>query len=121
MSAAAIPRFIRHAAVTLIKDPPHPYPAPWVALLEHGTHDGAGRFPRAHFHTGEELEGEMVDAGLELVSVCAVEGPSGLAFEDLPEADENLHQAAMTLVRAVGHLPGIRDMSNHMMAIGTVR
>lgn len=29
--------------------------------------------------------------------------------------------AALTLVRATGHLPGVRDITNHLMAIGSVR
>ena len=52
--------------------------------------------------------------------MCAIEGPDGLALEQLGEADEDLHQAALMMVRKVGHLPGIRDMTNHMMGIARV-
>ena len=117
--AAAIPRFIRHAVLTLGEGIPHPYPADWVSLLEHGSAARGGRFPGAHFHTAEELEGELSQVGLIDISVCAIEGPDGLALEQLGEVDEDLHQAALMMVRKVGHLPGIRDMTNHMM--GTAR
>jgi len=118
--AAAIPRFIRHAVLTLGEEIPHPYPADWVSLLEHGTAARGGRFPGVHFHTAEELEEELSQVDLTDISVCAIEGPDGLALEQLGEADEDLHQAALTMVRKVGHLPGIRDMTNHMMGIARV-
>jgi SAM-dependent methyltransferase len=119
--AAAIPRFIRHAVLTPGEDIPHPYPDDWISLLEHGTAARGGRFPGAHFQTAEELEEELGQAGLTDISVCAIEGPDGLALEQLVEPDEDLHQAALTMVRKVGHLPGIRDMTNHMMGIARVR
>jgi SAM-dependent methyltransferase len=117
--AAAIPRVVRHAALTLGRKTPHPYPADRVALLEHGHAPAWGRFPGAHFHTAEELEEELRDSGLVDVEVCAVEGPDGLAFEHLDVVDEDMHLAALRLVRMVGHLPGVRDLSNHVM--GTAR
>lgn len=118
--AAVIPRFGRHAALTLGEPPPHPYPPDLITLLEHGSAAGGGRFPGAHFHTGEELEGELAQAGLNNVSVCAIEGPDGLAFEQMRTVDEDVHQAALRIVRTVGHLPGIRDMSNHTMGMAQV-
>jgi SAM-dependent methyltransferase len=118
--AAAIPRFARHAVLTLAEGVPHPYPPDWIALLEHGIPPAWGRFPGAHFHTSEELEDELRHAGLVNVSVCAVEGPDGLAFEQLREVDEDLHEAALRIVRSVGHLPGVRDMTNHMMGMAQV-
>jgi SAM-dependent methyltransferase len=118
--AAAIPRFTRYAMLSLGVRPSHPYPPEWVALLEHGLPAGNGRFPGGHFHTGEELADELIDAGLGDVTVCAIEGPAGPGLELLPETSEEVHQAALTLVRAVGHLPGIRDISNHIMGMGTV-
>jgi SAM-dependent methyltransferase len=120
--AAAIPRFARLAVLTLAEGVTHPYPADWIALLEHGRPPDWGRFPGAHFHTAEELEEELGLAGLVNVSVCAVEGPDGLAFEQLREVDDDLHEAALRMVRSVGHLPGAREMTNHLMGIGrTVR
>jgi len=117
---AAIPRFIRHADLTLGKEVAHPYPADLVSLLEHGTATHGARFPGAHFHTAEELEEELSQVGFTDISVCAIEGPDGLALEQLSETDEDLHEAALMMVRRVGHLPGIRDMTNHMMGIARV-
>lgn len=118
--AAAIPRFGRHASLILGQPEAHPRPAELVALLEHGSPAGGGRFPGAHFHTAEELQGELRDAGLRDVDVCAVEGPDGFALEQLREVDESVHRAALTMARTVGHLPGIRELSNHMMGIARV-
>ncbi len=118
--AAVIPRFIRHAVVTLAEDIPHPYPQEWIDLLEHGTPTPGGRFPAGHFHTAEELEGELLAVGLVDVELCAVEGVAGLALEQLPDDDPELLSAALTLARKTGHLPGIRDNTNHLMAVGRV-
>lgn len=118
--AAVIPRFTRHAVVTLGEDVPHPYPQAWTDLLEHGTPPTGGRFPGGHFHTAEELGAELVEAGLGEVELHAVEGVAGIALEQLPGTDRELLDAALAIVRRTGHLPGIRDISNHLMAIGTV-
>ncbi|GAA3564197.1 class I SAM-dependent methyltransferase [Kribbella ginsengisoli] len=117
--AAAIPRFIHHAAVSLGKTPPRPYPQAWINTLESGTPTPGGRFPAGHFHTAEELDAEFQAAGLSKRELHAIEGAAGFALEQVP-ADEALLQAALTLVRRTGHLPGIRDMTNHLMAIGRV-
>ncbi|GCD89387.1 bifunctional 2-polyprenyl-6-hydroxyphenol methylase/3-demethylubiquinol 3-O-methyltransferase UbiG [Nocardioides sp. LS1] len=117
---AAIPRLARHTQMTMVGGLPDPCPADWVALLERGEAPDWGRFPGAHFHTAEELEEEMGEAGLTDVTVCAIEGPDGLALEHLTEADDALHEAALRMVRAIGHLPGVRDMSNHVMGIARV-
>ncbi len=118
--AAAIPRFIAHAALFLGQETPHPYPADWIALLEHGTPPAGGRFPGAHFHTVEELQSELEEAGLVDVMVCAIEGPDGLALEELPRINDAQLQAAIMTARAVSEIPGIRDMSNHIMGIARV-
>lgn len=118
--ASAIPRLARHAQMTLREGVPQPYPPDWVGLLERGEPPQFGRFPGAHFHTADELERELLDTGLLDVAVCAIEGPDGLALEQLPSVDEALHQAALSVVRAVGHLPGVRDLTNHMMGIARI-
>lgn len=118
--AAAIPRFARLAVLTRAEGVPHPYPSDWISLLEHGDPPGWGRFPGAHFHTTEEFDEEFQDAGLVNVSVCAVEGSDGFAFEQVGKVDEEVHQAALRVVRAMGHLPGVRDLTNHMMGIAQV-
>jgi hypothetical protein len=118
--AAVIPRFIRHAVVTLAEDIPHPYPKEWIDLLEYGTPTSGGRFPGGHFHTAEELEAEFLDLGLRDVELCAVEGIAGLALEQIRGDDPELLGAALTLARRTGHLPGIRDITKHLMAVGRV-
>jgi SAM-dependent methyltransferase len=118
--AAVIPRFISHAAVSLGEETPDPYPASWIQLLEAGRPVAGGRFPAGHFHTAEELETELLTAGLRNIELHAIEGSSGLALEQLSDGDEELLQAALTIARRTGHLPGIRDMSNHLMGVGRV-
>lgn len=118
--AAAIPRLARLAAMAAGDVVPDPWPAAWTALLEHGAPTGAGRFPGGHFHTAEELGEEMAEAGLVQVSVCAVEGPDGLGLEQVARVDEAVHQAALRVVRDLGHLPGYRDLSPHVMGIAQV-
>lgn len=118
--AAAIPRFMRHAALSLAKDVPVPYPPEWVELLASGTPPPADRFPAGHFHTAEEFHAELADAGLFDVEVHAIEGIAGPPLEQLTERDSELLAAALSLVRRTGAIPGIRDMSNHIMGIARV-
>lgn len=79
--AAAIPRLVRLASMTLGAPVPDPWPESWTELLTHGTAPRVGRFPGGHFHTGEELEDELAAAGLVEVEVVAIEGVAGLALE----------------------------------------
>lgn len=69
------------AVLTLGEEVPHP--ADWVSLLEQWTAARGGLFPCAHFHTAEGLEKELREVGLTDISVCAIEGPDGLALEQL--------------------------------------
>lgn len=120
---AAIPRLARHATLSAGSDVPLPYPQYLVALLGSGSPPPGGRFPGGHFHTCEELAQELLDAGLLDVEVHAVEGVGGLALEQVAADDPlqaELLAAALTLVRRTGHLPGVRDLSNHVLAIGRV-
>lgn len=118
--AAAIPRFGRLADISLGQDVPRPYPQEWVDLLESGVPGSSGRFPAGHFHTGEELAQELTDAGLLDVEVQAIEGPAGLALEQISGTDPDLVEAALAIVRRTGSLPGVRDMTNHMMGMARV-
>ncbi|WP_181779799.1 hypothetical protein [Pseudonocardia pini] len=61
-----------------------------------------------------------METGLREVEVHAAEGVAGLAWEHLDPGRPELLSAASTLARATGHLPGVRDISNHLMAIGRV-
>ncbi len=38
-------------------------------------------------------------------SVCAIERPDGLAFEQVREVDDDLHEAALRIVRSVDIYP----------------
>lgn len=111
---AAIPRLARLAAMSGGAG----VPRGWEDLIEHGSSPAAGRFPGGHFHTSAELGGELSDAGLLEVEVVGVEGPAGLALEQMTAADEELHRAALTIARAVGGQPGVQELSNHLLAIG---
>jgi SAM-dependent methyltransferase len=119
---SAIPRFAHHAMMTLGRPElqGQRHPPEMIALLERGEPPASSRFPGGHFHTGEELFEELTAAGLREVEVCAIEGPNGLALESFSQVEEGVHQAALTLVRKVGNLPGIRDMTNHLMGMGRV-
>ncbi|MEV0672024.1 class I SAM-dependent methyltransferase [Mycobacterium sp. NPDC050441] len=121
--AAVITRFACHAVNTLGREEltGTPYPAELIALLERGDAPASVRFPGGHFHTSEELLQEMATAGLPDAEAHAIEGANGFALEELPDVDEEIHQAALSLVRLSGHLPGIRDMTNHLMGIARIR
>lgn len=124
--AAAIPRIVafgsawvgRPAAEPLI---PEPLTPELMALLE----QGAFRFdhipfPGAHFHTAEELIAELEEAGLTGIECEGLEGPAGLALEARGTEDDDLLEPAVAIARRFGRMPGLRDLSNHMLAWGTV-
>jgi SAM-dependent methyltransferase len=98
-------------------------PPAWQAVLEHGEAPADIAFPAAHFQDAGDLAAEAADAGLSDVVVHGVEGPAGGALERVPlgapEAPE-LIDAALTLARALSTTPGVPDMSQHVLAIGTV-
>jgi SAM-dependent methyltransferase len=98
-------------------------PPAWRAVLERGEAPADIPFPAAHFHDAAELAAEAADAGLADVVVHGIEGPAGGALERValtaPEAPE-LIDAALTLARALSTTPGVPDMSQHILAIGTV-
>ncbi|GAA1879647.1 class I SAM-dependent methyltransferase [Lapillicoccus jejuensis] len=119
--AAAIPRLARLTSMLTARGLPPVSTHEWTALLERGDPTAFGRFPGGHFHTAQELADELTDAGLDDVEVFAVEGPDGFAFEQLAEVDEEAHQAASLLARRFGHLPRVRDLSPHVLAVGRVR
>lgn len=92
-----------------------------MALLEEGRFEFTHvRFPGGHYHSPEELETELVDTGLTEVTVVGLEGLVGLGLEVRGTDDANLVQEALTVSRQVGHLPGVRDFSNHILGAGTV-
>jgi ubiquinone/menaquinone biosynthesis C-methylase UbiE len=119
--AAAIPRFVAFGSAWLGEEPPSPLPASLIELLEKGTFRFDHiPFPGAHFHTAEELITELATAGLSDVECEGVEGPAGPALEVRGTRDDDLLEAALTIARRVGAIPGVRDLSNHLLAWGRV-
>jgi len=118
--AAGLSRYIAFGQLTLARPAPIPFPAEWVALAATGEPAPGMRFPAGHFHTGEELEDEVRSSGLEVEAVVGVEGPAGGLLESLESAGEELIQSALTVARAAESIPGIRDMSAHLVAIARV-
>ncbi|MGH3354135.1 MAG: class I SAM-dependent methyltransferase [Nocardioides sp.] len=112
--AAAIPRLARLTAVTGGPG----LPRGWEDLIGRGFAPAGGRFPGGHFHTGVELAAELRESGLLQVEVVGIEGPAGLALEQLTEIDPELYAAALTVARAVAGQPGVQDLSNHLLAAG---
>lgn len=117
--AAALSRYIAFGKATLARPVPEPYPGEWLALAAEGRPAG-GRFPAGHFHTAEELQAEVEAAGLEALDVVGVEGPAGALLEVLDDAGEQVSDAALTIARAASAVPGIRDMSAHLIAVARV-
>lgn len=118
--AAAIPRFTRHAQFTLGRAVSQNDREDLAALLESGAPHEGGRFPGAHFHTSDELQDELTEAGLVDAAVLGLEGPAGIALQHLSVASEEVHHAAMTLAREFDAVPAIRDMSNHLIGVARV-
>ncbi|MER7608751.1 class I SAM-dependent methyltransferase [Nocardioides sp. NPDC127503] len=112
--AAAIPRLARLAAITGGAG----LPRGWEDLIGRGVAPAGGRFPGGHFHTGAELAAELSESGLLQVEVVGVEGPAGLALEQLTEIDPEVYSAALTVARAVAGQRGVHDLSNHLLAAG---
>lgn len=117
--AAGLSRYIAFGKATLGRVVPDPFPGEWVQLAAAGT-PSPGRFPAGHFHTAEELESEVSAAGLEVLEVVGVEGPAGALLESLQDAGEKVVESALTIARAASALPGVRDMSAHLIAVAQV-
>ncbi|WP_336645479.1 class I SAM-dependent methyltransferase [Microbacterium sp. USHLN186] len=118
--AAGLSRYIAFGMATLGRPVPEPYPAEWTALTAHGTPPAGLRFPAGHFHTAEELGEEVSAAGLRLLEVVGVEGPAGGLLESVAGASAELIDASLTVARAAASVPGIRDMSAHLIAVAQV-
>lgn len=55
------------------------------------------------------------------IRVAGVEGPGGLFLEGEAHAGDDVRGAALTLARAASDVPGIRDQSAHLVAVGLVQ
>lgn len=119
--AGAISRYIAFGQIYLTRDPAMADVDEWVALLREGRPSPRLRFPAGHFHTAEELAGELTSIGIDAVSVQGVEGPAGMLLEQLPaDTDSATREAAAHLADAAAEMPGIRDFSGHLLAVGRV-
>jgi SAM-dependent methyltransferase len=96
-----------------------PLPETWRRLVADGAGElGLRGFPGGHFHVADELEGEVLDAGLVEVQVIGVEGPGAQALDISRSHDPALVDAARTLARAFESVHGLRDLSPHLLAMG---
>lgn len=115
--AAAVSRYVAFGQVSLTKSTTSRLPDEWAALITAGTPSPRLRFPAGHFHTAEELQEEVEAAGFEVREVVGVEGPAGTFLEAIEEATDELRNAALLIARAASSVPGIRDQSQHLIAI----
>lgn len=90
-----------------------------VEVLATGRYDGHLGFVEAHFHTAEELRGELVAAGLADVAVLGVEGPSWPALDTIGLGEFNTRVgAAVRCARLVEADPAMIHTSAHLLALG---
>lgn len=118
--AAGLSRYVAFGAASLGRPVPSPIPGEWAALIADGAPGSGLRFPAGHFHTSEELEAEVADAGLEVIDVFGVEGPAGLFLESAGSVPDDVRDAALVVARAASAVPGIRDQSAHLLAVARV-
>jgi ubiquinone/menaquinone biosynthesis C-methylase UbiE len=96
------------------------------AIVERDVREGQHRnptgrpewFTTAHFHLPEELAQEVVEAGLQLQNVFAVEGPAWM----LPDIGQRLADPArgervLAAIRRVETEPSLLGASSHLLAI----
>jgi SAM-dependent methyltransferase len=82
--------------------------------------DSPGWFTTAYFHLPDELVAEAADAGLEQLSVVAVEGPAW----PLPDLDRWLADDRELLLRAIRRVesaPTLLGISPHLLLTGRAR
>ncbi|WP_405979326.1 class I SAM-dependent methyltransferase [Streptomyces sp. NBC_00158] len=96
-------------------------------ILVSGIHEpGRKGFTSAYFHTGQSLEDEMREAGLEAPVVYGVEGPAWSALKATEQhtgsslADSKMFEAALTAARLAEPHPDLLAASSHMLAVATV-
>ena len=75
-------------------------------------------FTTAFFHRPEELQEEVLAAGLTLLQLAAIEGPGWLAKDFAQRwADESRRRQLLEWVRKVEHEPALMGLSLHLLAI----
>ena len=86
-----------------------------------GRHDNpAGRewFTTAYYHKPEQLAQEIADAGLQLDTLLAVEGPGWLVPDfDNRWLDERQRQQLLQAIASVEHESSVLGVSNHLLAV----
>jgi len=91
--------------------------------LEEGQHrNSTGNplyFTDAFFHKPDELSGELLAAGFQLVELVAIEGPCCLARDfDRWWNDPAQRERLLAIARRVEQEPSLLGASSHLMAIG---
>ncbi|MER6764190.1 MULTISPECIES: class I SAM-dependent methyltransferase [Amycolatopsis] len=88
------------------------------AVLDTGRYDGHVGFVAAHFHTADELRGELETAGLSEISVYGVEGPAWPALDvaGIGGFDARV-DAALRCARLVEQDPLLINASAHFLAV----
>ena len=121
MVAAAISRYaglLELAALGEVSEESEPSLRRAVAT---GLHDPRSGFTTAYFHLPEELSGELVEAGLDAVTVYGVEGPSAPALDNLPlDQAEPMLGSAIRAARLLETDPAMICASPHFLAVGRV-
>jgi len=76
-------------------------------------------FTDAFFHKPDELSGELLAAGFQLMELVAIEGPGCLARDfDRWWNDPAQRERLLSVVRRVEREPSLLGASSHLMAIG---
>lgn len=76
-------------------------------------------FTDAFFHKPDELAGELLAAGFQLMELVAIEGPGCLARDfDRLWNDPAQRERLLAVVRRVEREPSLLGTSSHLMAIG---
>jgi hypothetical protein len=88
-----------------------------VPVLSTGVHDPTLGFTDAFFHTADQLQLEVAEAGFADVLVLGIEGPAW-AIVDAPgdDADARL-DSALRCARLTENFAEIVDVSAHLMAL----
>jgi ubiquinone/menaquinone biosynthesis C-methylase UbiE len=75
-------------------------------------------FTTAYFHRPDELRTELLDAGLEVVELVAVEGPAAI-LPDLADrmADDRLASLVLDSARMIEHDADVLGATSHFLAI----
>lgn len=122
--AGAISRCMAHVFLSTVAPATRGEPGvpdSWSQLMVTGKSPGSSSgFPGAHFHTSQELADELTDADLTDVVVHGLEGPGGMALEVTRARDDAQLAAARLLAEAVDTLPGLRDLSQHLLGVARV-